>query len=180
VVKKQKQQFLDEHLFRQEMDDVVPLKTRPTTESKLPKTPYHRRNLPTEPEIFDSPYRPLEEDKMHVDSDDGSSHRKNGVQKRILQRLKRGQFTVGEQLDLHHMTTRTGQAALLEFIAHAQDRSLESVRIIHGKGTRSESGPRLKIMTHKILREHPQVLAFTACKPADGGTGATDILLKST
>ena len=180
MVKKQKHQFSDEHLFRQEMDDVVPLKNDPTTESKTPQTPYRRRKPPSEPAIFKPSGRPLAEDKTHIDTDDGSSHRKNGVQKRILQKLKRGQFPVGGQLDLHHMTTRTGHTALLEFIADAQDRSLLSVRIIHGKGTRSENGPRLKLMTHKVLREHPQVLAFTACKPADGGTGATDILLKST
>jgi DNA-nicking Smr family endonuclease len=180
VVKKQKHRLLDEHLFRQEMDDVVPLRAEPTTESKAPRTPRSRRKPPTESEIFNPSNMPFSDDQRHVDTDDGSSHRKNGVQKRVLQKLKRGQFSVGGQLDLHHMTTRTGHTALLEFIADAQNRSLESVRIIHGKGIRSENGPRLKLMTHKLLREHPQVLAFTACKPADGGTGATDILLKST
>ena len=38
---------------------------------------------------------------------------------------------------------------------------------------------RLKIMTRQVLRDHPQVLAFTACKPADGGAGAVDVLLRS-
>lgn len=180
MVKKQKPQFLDEHLFRQEMDGVVPLKTEPTTESKALRTPYRKHKPPIEPEAFRPTGKPLADDHRHIDTDDGSSHRKNGVQKRILQKLKRGQFPLGGQLDLHHMTTRTGHTALLEFIAHAQDRSLASVRVIHGKGTRSESGPRLKLMTYKVLRQHPHVLAFTACKPADGGTGATDILLKST
>ena len=180
MVKKQKHGFLDEHLFRQEMDDVIPLRTDPTTESKVPRTPRRRHKPPTEPDTLKPSDMLLADDHRHVDTDDGSSHRKNGVQKRILQKLKRGQFPLGAQLDLHHMTTRTGHTALLQFIADAQNMSLESVRIIHGKGTRSESGPRLRIMTHKLLREHPQVLAFTACKPADSGTGATDILLKST
>ncbi len=77
------------------------------------------------------------------------------------------------------MTTETAQTALLEFIAEAQGKSLESVRVIHGKGLRSEHGPRLKLMTRQLLRDHPQVLAYTSCKPADGGDGAVDILLKS-
>jgi len=38
---------------------------------------------------------------------------------------------------------------------------------------------RLKIMTRQVLRDHPQVLAFTDCKPADGGAGAVDVLLRS-
>lgn len=180
MVKKQKHRVLDEHLFRQEMDDVVPIRTEPTTESRAPRTRHRRHEPITKPEVFEPLDMLLPDDQRHVDTDDGSSHRKNGVQKRVLQKLKRGQIPVGEQLDLHHMTTQTGYTALLEFITEAQSRSLESVRIIHGKGTRSENGPRLKVMTHKLLREHSQVLAFTACKPADGGTGATDILLKST
>ncbi len=86
---------------------------------------------------------------------------------------------VGAQLDMHNMTTQTGRAVLLEFIGDALARSLESVRIIHGKGLRSENGPRLKLMTRELLRDHPQVLAYTSCKPADGGDGAVDVLLKS-
>ena len=96
-----------------------------------------------------------------------------------MQKLKRGRFTVGAEIDLHNMTTQTARTALLEFIADAQSRSLESVRIIHGKGLRSENGPRLKLMTRQVMRDHPQVLAYTTCKPADGGDGALDVLLKS-
>jgi len=96
-----------------------------------------------------------------------------------MQKLKRGRFTVGAELDLHNMTTQTGHSVLLEFITDALSRSLVSVRIIHGKGLRSENGPRLKLMTRQVLRDHPQVLAYTKCKPADGGDGAVDILLKS-
>jgi DNA-nicking Smr family endonuclease len=178
--KKQKKLSLDEQLFLQEMNDVVPLKVRPTTDSKAPRTPARRRK----PEIViaspDGTFLPSTDDQTHSDADDGSSHRKHGVQKRIMQKLKRGRFPIGEQLDLHHMTTETGQTALLEFIADAQRRKFECVRIIHGKGLRSESGPRLRLMTRQLMRDHPQVLAFTACKPADGGSGAMDVLLKST
>ncbi|MBT8075571.1 MAG: Smr/MutS family protein [Gammaproteobacteria bacterium] len=83
-----------------------------------------------------------------------------------------------DQLDLHHMSVATGHRALLDFIADARRLGHESIRIIHGKGRHSESGPRLRTMTREVLRQHPQVLAFTPCKPADGGDGATDVLLK--
>jgi DNA-nicking Smr family endonuclease len=180
VVKKPKHQDLDEHLFRQEMDGVVPLKKiPPTTNSRKPRTQNRKR----EPEVtsanFEQKLLSSTDNQTHVDADDGSSHRKNGVQKRIMQKLKRGQFPVGEQLDLHQMTTETGHMALLEFISDAQNKAFECIRIIHGKGLRSNSGPRLKIMTRQLLRDHPQVLAFTSCKQADGGAGAVDVLLKS-
>lgn len=161
------------------MGDVVPLKTAATTDSKAPRIPNRVNRGETFSSAFNQPFPPLAGDETHVNTDDGSAHRKNGVQKKVLQKLKRGRFPVKDQLDLHSMTVETGHQSLLDFIAQAQCSTLECVRIIHGKGLRSENLPRLKIMTLQALREHPQVLAFTACKPADGGAGAVDVLLKS-
>jgi len=178
VVKKPKHEFPDEHLFKQEMQGVVPLSTPATTDSKVPRTPLARRRSQEARETRTHMLLPSSNDQYHIDEEDGSTHRKNGVQKRIIQKLKRGQFPVADQLDLHHMNLETGQAALLEFIAGAQRGTLECVRVIHGKGLRSTSGPRLKLMTRLILRDHPEVLAFTTCKPVNGGSGAVDVLLK--
>lgn len=179
MVKKQKHQHLGDPLFRREMSGVVPLKTAPTTDSKAPS----RVNLNHEQESFSSSphlsYPASADNRGRSDAEDGSSHRKNGIQRRTLQKLKRGRFKVGAELDLHSLTIAKAHSALLDFIAESQARSLESVRVIHGKGLRSENGPRLKLMARQLLRDHPQVLAYTRCKPADGGDGAVDILLKS-
>lgn len=161
------------------MQDVVPLKTPLTTDSRPARAKSRDRRRDTATSDFTQAFLPSTDDQTHIDTDDGSSHRKNGVQKRMMQKLKRGRFPVSEQLDLHHMNTEKGHTALLDFISHAQHRKFECIRIIHGKGLRSNNGPRLKIMTRQVLRDHPQVLAFTACKPADGGAGAVDVLLRS-
>jgi len=178
VIKRPKHEFPDEHLFRQEMQDVVPLNTPATTDSKASRTPYARPRSVKPQATEASSLLPSVDDRYHIDEKDGSSHRKNGVQKRIIQKLKRGQFPISDQLDLHHMSLETGQAALLEFITGAQRGTLACVRVIHGKGLRSVSGPRLKLMTRLLLRDHPEVLAFTTCKPVNGGSGAVDVLLK--
>jgi DNA-nicking Smr family endonuclease len=180
MVKKLKHQQSDEHLFRQEMDGVVPLKAQTTTNSKTPRVQFRKRKPEPVSASFDQVLMQSTADQLHIDAEDGSSHRKNGVQKKILQKLKRGRFTVGEQLDLHNMTLETAHMALLEFVEEAQSDSIDCIRIIHGKGLRSGNGPRLKLMTQQFMREHPQVLAFNSCKPADGGTGAMDVLLKKT
>lgn len=179
MVKKQKYEPKDKHLFREQMAGVTPLKTSPTTESRAPRP--RNQGVKTEnfSEIIDPSILESPENLQNFGAEDGSSHRKHGIQHRTLQKLKRGRFRLGDELDLHNMTTKTAHTALLEFIAEAQKRSLESVRVIHGKGLRSEHGPRLKLMTRQILRDHPQVLAYVSCKPADGGEGAVDILLKS-
>ena len=104
MVKKQKHQLLDDHLFRQEMAGVVPLKTAPTNASKAPRT----ANRNPKPEDFSaSPEFSClaSADKHgHTDAEDGSSHRKNGIRKRTIQKLKRGRFKIGAELDLHSLT----------------------------------------------------------------------------
>ncbi len=178
MIKKTKNQLSDEQLFRQQMGDVVPLKAQARTESKAPRTLKRKTgrtgDLETGHDVL-----PAVNERTHIDADDGATHRKNGVQKKIVQKLKRGQFPVADQLDLHSMTMETAHKALLTFIKDTQKAKLECVRVIHGKGLRSESGPRLKVMTRQVLRDHPMVLAFTECKPANGGSGAVDVLLRS-
>ena len=126
MVKKQKHQLLDDQMFRQEMTGVVPLKTAPTTDSKAPRSVHASRK----PEGFSSSpdlsYPASADEQRHIDAEDGSSHRKNGIRKRTIQKLKRGHYKVGAELDLHNMTMETGRTALLEFIAEAQSGSLES------------------------------------------------------
>ena len=124
MVKKVIHQLLEEQLFRQEMTDVVPLKTAPTTESKAPRPEKRRRKPEIFSEIVNPSYLPSADNRTHIDAEDGSSHRKNGIQKRTMQKLKRGRFTIGAELDLHNMSTETGHSVLLEFIADAQSRSL--------------------------------------------------------
>jgi DNA-nicking Smr family endonuclease len=166
----------DEKLFRQAIGDVVPLRSAATTSSKPPVTTKRRPASST----------PVEPSRAHdfitVHTDGGhndSTHRKDGVQKKVLQKLKRGRFGVGDQLDLHQMTTKSGSRALFQFIDQAQNMGFKCVRIIHGKGLRSAHGPRLKIMVRQLLSTHSQVLAYAVCKPGQGGEGAVDVLLKS-
>jgi len=104
---------------------------------------------------------------------------KPGYQNHILRRLRKGQYSVADCMDLHHMNVETAKQVLLEFIDLALDRGLGCIRIIHGKGLRSRNLPLLKIMTCQVLRKHPRVVAFASCRPVDGGTGATNVLLSA-
>ncbi len=179
MVKEQKNQAEDEQLFRQETQDVVPLKTSPRSESRAPRKASRTGQQHTATTtVHPTPVSPATKTEQS-DSREDSSHRKNGVQNKLLQKLKRGRFPPGDQLDLHHETAAAGHTMLQDFITDAQSRRLQCIRIIHGKGLRSEAGPVLKRMVHQALREHSGVLAFTTLKPADGGSGAVDVLLKT-
>jgi DNA-nicking Smr family endonuclease len=77
------------------------------------------------------------------------------------------------------MDVKTARQVLLDFIDHSLGRRQSCVRVIHGKGLRSRDLPQLKLMCGRILRKHPRVIAFASCRPVDGGTGATNVLLSA-
>lgn len=108
------------------------------------------------------------------------SYLREGYPPRLLRQLKRGQFSVQDEVDLHHMNAAAAQASIADFLADARRRGLRCVRIVHGKGLRSKAaGPVLKVLTDRLLRRRDDVVAFASARPAQGGTGAAIVLLKS-
>lgn len=107
------------------------------------------------------------------------SYLRPGYQLRVLRRLRRGYFSIADTIDLHHMDVPTARQVLLDFIDRALARGYGCVRVIHGKGLRSRDAPRLKVLTARLLRKHPRIIAYASCRPVDGGTGATDVLLSA-
>ncbi|MGH8503098.1 MAG: Smr/MutS family protein, partial [Gammaproteobacteria bacterium] len=103
-----------------------------------------------------------------------------GVRKTVMRKLKKGQYRVGAELDLHGLSARSAQAALTGFIQDARAADTRCVRIIHGKGRRSSNrGPVIKPLAGAWLRRREDVLAFCSARPVDGGTGALYVLLKA-
>jgi len=104
---------------------------------------------------------------------------RDGYPPKLLRQLKRGQFSVQDDLDLHQMNAAAAQASIVAFLAEAKQRGLRCIRIVHGKGLRSRAaGPVLKGLTDRLLRRHGDVIAFASARPALGGTGAVVVLLK--
>ncbi|MCK8516403.1 Smr/MutS family endonuclease [Methylonatrum kenyense] len=103
-----------------------------------------------------------------------------GVQRRVMRKLRRGQYTVQDELDLHGMTVPVAREAVQQFIAESRAQDRRCVRIIHGKGHRSSNrGPVLKGKLDRWLRQWDEIIAFTSARPVDGGTGAVYVLLRA-
>ncbi|MGH8295397.1 MAG: Smr/MutS family protein [Steroidobacteraceae bacterium] len=103
-----------------------------------------------------------------------------GIQPSALRKLRRGDYRVQGEIDLHGLTVAEAKQALREFLAQALMRQWRCVRIIHGKGLRSgHRGPVLKGMVGAMLRKVDPVLAYVSARPVDGGTGAVYVLLSS-
>jgi DNA-nicking Smr family endonuclease len=109
---------------------------------------------------------------------DELSFRRPGVPETVLRRLKRGEYRIEAELDLHGLTGTQAAEQLGAFLAYAIHRGLRSLRVIHGKGMRSgPGGPVLKKTVNTLLRRAGPVLCFASAHPKDGGTGATLVLL---
>ena len=92
--------------------------------------------------------------------------------------LRRGQFAVQDELDLHHASAAAAEAMLRGFLATARHDGLGVVRVIHGKGLHGGSNaPVLKNLVDRVLRQRADVLAFHSAPAAQGGTGAVLVLL---
>lgn len=105
---------------------------------------------------------------------------RDGLQKRLLKRLRRGHWRIEDELDLHNMNLRAASASLRTFLDLADERNCSCVRVIHGKGLRSgPDGPQLKRMCARLLSRHKRVAAFVSAPPHDGGTGALYVLLRA-
>jgi DNA-nicking Smr family endonuclease len=96
----------------------------------------------------------------------------------IFRRLRRGQYRVEAEIDLHGMTVLEASAQMTDFLRAARANGMHCVRIIHGKGLRSGTrGPVLKNTVNALLRRSDPVLAFASARPVAGGTGATLVLV---
>ena len=168
----------DEGLFRNAMADVRPLRPADRVEP-APRRPAARAR---QQELDD--LEVLRELLSHGDVEDHETgeellYLRPGYQTRLLQRLRRGHYSVADTIDLHHMDVETARQVLLDFIEGSLKRHRSCVKVIHGKGLRSRGVPQLKLLTGRMLRKHPRVIAFASCRPVDGGTGATAVLLSA-
>lgn len=102
-----------------------------------------------------------------------------GLQRSVYRKLRRGQFRLDAELDLHGLTATEAAQALALFLSEAREARWRCVRIVHGKGLRSSNrGPVLKAQVAHWLALRDDVLAYTSARPADGGTGAVYVLLR--
>ena len=168
----------DADLFREAVADVRPLPAENRVEP-VPRRPQAsaRQRALDDREVL----RELNETSLPDDLETGEEllYLRPGYQTRLLRRLRRGHYSIAGTIELHHMDVATARTVLLDFIDHSLSQSQSCVRIVHGKGLRSRDLPRLKLLTARLLRKHPRVIAYASCRPVDGGTGATDVLLSA-
>jgi len=120
-----------------------------------------------------------EYDSAEIETGEELLHVRPGLQQTVIRKLRRGQYAIEAELDLHGATVTQAREAVDEFLGAARERGKRCVRIIHGKGHSSVGKmPVLKGKVNSWLRQKDEVLAFCSARPNDGGTGAVYVLLK--
>jgi DNA-nicking Smr family endonuclease len=168
----------DVRLFREAIGDITPLDPvapPPSVPRPAPRPRMFEADEAAVPgELLDMAFDPA---LMEVGEE--LSYLRDGYPPKLLRTLRRGQYSIQDDLDLHQMNTAAAQLSIIEFLAEARHEGLRCVRIIHGKGLRSKAaGPILKGLTDRMLRRRDDVVAFASARPAQGGTGAVIVLLK--
>jgi DNA-nicking Smr family endonuclease len=122
-------------------------------------------------------------DEVDVESllltDDGLSFRRPDISPDVLTRLRRGQWAIQAQIDLHGLRRDEAREALAEFVRSALQRGQRCVRVVHGKGLGSPGRePVLKAKVQRWLAQRAEVIAFTQASAPQGGAGALIVLLQ--
>ncbi len=164
-------------LFRQAVGEVKRLRDDRVEPTAKAPAPYPKSTRTDEEQVLDDAlYGPLEPSEL--DTGEELYYHRDGIQHGVLRKLRRGQYRISAQLDLHGMNVTAARSAFTRFLREAKRDHLSCVRIIHGKGNRSRNkGPVLKTKVNHWLRQRDDVLAFCSARPVDGGTGAVYVLL---
>ncbi|MDE0000316.1 MAG: Smr/MutS family protein [Rhodospirillaceae bacterium] len=168
--------------FRDAMADVKPLRRRRVHHGRRPMPEADSRAKRDAAESFsnneDGSQWPAAVVVDAVDAGAVLAWKSAGVQERVFQRLKAGQFEIRRKLDLHGMTVREAGQAVFELVEGTRTDRQCCLLVIHGRGDLSSKPPRLKSSVYAWLKDHPRVVALHSAARRHGGTGATYALLK--
>jgi len=176
----------EDQLFAEAMSGVTPMDARD-------------ESLPPEPRLKTKPSREEQEEAEVMQAlrdlveggtplsihqtDEAIEGSVDGLDSRIMGKLRRGEFSIQDHLDLHGFTRDEARQKVEVFLLAAVAQGKRCVLIIHGRGHGSKDHiPVLKNalkswLERRALRK--KVLAFSTAQPFDGGAGAIYVLLKA-
>ena len=175
----QQQKDAEANLFVRAAGAVKPLPDKRTAllkkERKLPTTLQYQRD---EKAVLKEALSDEFDVSTLLETDEHLSFRRPGIGTDVTHKLRRGDWSIQRQLDLHGLRRDDAREALGHFIRKAHRQGIRCVRVVHGKGLGSPGkAPVLKSRVHSWLVQKNEVLAVVQAKPADGGGGALVVLL---
>ena len=162
----------ERELFRSAMREALPLRRRssaPASPKPAPSVAALRKPSPTrKPVAAPVPTPPPKPSAA-------------GLDRRLGERLRRGQLPIEAVLDLHGMTQEEAHLALDRFVARAHEQGKRVLLVVTGKGLGRAEGGVLRTAVPRWLEEEPsrsKLLAYAPARPKHGGEGALYLLLR--
>jgi DNA-nicking Smr family endonuclease len=176
----------DDELFAQAMSGVTPMDAH---DESLPPEPILKTSRPREEQEEAEVMQALRdlvtgEAPLSIQqTDEAIEGSIGGLDPRIMGKLRRGEFSVQEHLDLHGFTRGEAREKVESFLLDAIAQGKRCVLIIHGRGLGSKDRiPVLKNALKSWLQRRAlrkKILAFATARACDGGAGAVYVLLKT-
>jgi DNA-nicking Smr family endonuclease len=175
----------DETFLRNALEGVRPLHANGTRRSRIPLEPTLTHKMVDEDAEVIALLSDLVSGQAPFDiteSDEYVEGYRVGLDPRLVSQLRRGEFAMQAHFDMHGMIQGAAKEALKEFIIASVRKGLRAVLVVHGRGLRSPNGHSVLKhasagwLSHGAIGGH--VLAFATARAADGGAGATYVLLK--
>jgi DNA-nicking Smr family endonuclease len=163
----------EEALFLQAIDGATPLSGRDRVR------PIPQKSAVVVPSISRSALPPRRALTLEVESGRVSG-RAEGVNRSQVSALRSGKVRVEATIDLHGDTVSAALPRLEKFLLDAARDRRRCVLVVHGKGLHSDGVAVLRDAVQLALGDEMSGLvhAFTTASPADGGDGATCVMVR--
>lgn len=169
----------ERRIFREAVNDVRPLPAPPEPPRPSPPPPSARMRERERRRVLDESLHGTRDRWPDPSAGEETSFAQPGIQRRVLEKLRRGRYVIAAEIDLHGMRAREATVALAAFLDTVpRDKGAVCVRVIHGKGRRSPQGPVLRPLVAEWLSRRYDVLAFATAPEGEGGSGALYVLLR--
>ena len=175
----EKRRLAEQNLFTQAIGATRPLRSKPVVHlAPTPPAPVAVQHQRDEAQVLRDSISDDFDVSSLLDTDDALSFRRPGIGVEVTRKLRRGDWSIQREIDLHGLRTDEAREALSPFIREAHKQGIRCVRVVHGKGLGSPGkSPVLKGRVQSWLVQKKEVLAFVQAKPAEGGAGALVVLL---
>lgn len=167
-------------VFRQMVGPVTPLPpTGRMQPDRLRPSPHPRSRERDEQAVLQESLSDDFDVESLLETDADLAFRRPDVAPDVLKRLRRGQWSIQGEVDLHGLRRDEAREALGAFLREAGRQGWRCVRVVHGKGLGSPGRtPVLKAKVRSWLVQKNEVLAFVQARADEGGAGALVVLLQ--
>lgn len=165
-------------LFRDAIGQVDPVKTRRKASQRPQPKPHAKFSRADDQAVLEESLM-MDADIAEVETGEELVFARPDITKKVMRQLRRGQYAIQDEIDLHGMTLDEARPALHDFLRECLADHCHCVRVVHGKGRGSgPRGPVLKNAVNRWLRRWDAVAAFCSAQPHHGGTGAVYVILR--